>query len=242
LSYFDAELNSLDENTLIVATSADNANWTNQGFTVRNTTTNWVTKTGIADLARVTLTGPLNALPLVWSAFNTSCENNGVKISWKTVQETNTSAFYIRRSANGSNWQTIATLAAAGNSNTAISYSFTDPLSFSGAVYRVVQEDLNGVQTVSPVLYSKCDIGDGVTVYPNPAYSQCWVSVQSASSTTVTMRLYDIKGVLVKQQLEAVQAGSNQIGFQMNGLPQGIYNLVIGWGSGKQKTVKIEKR
>jgi hypothetical protein len=208
----------------------------------RNTTTNWVTKSGLTDFARLTLTGPLNALPLVWSAFNILCESNGVTISWKTLQESNTSAFYIRRSANGSNWQTIATVAAAGNSNTAITYSFTDPLSFSGAVYRVVQEDRNGVQTISPVLYSKCDIGDAVSVYPNPAYSQCWVSVQSASSTTVTMRLYDSKGTLIKQQLEAVQGGSNQLSFQMNGLPQGIYNLVIGWGSGKLKTVKIEKR
>jgi hypothetical protein len=241
-SYFDAELNSLDESTLIMATSTDNAHWTNQSFTTRNSTANLVTKTGFANFARVSLTGPLNALPLIWSAFNTSCESNGIKISWKTLQESNTSAFYIRRSNNGSNWQTVATIAAAGNSNTAINYSFTDPLSFSGAVYRIVQEDRNGVQMLSPVLYSKCDIGDAVSVYPNPAYSQCWVSVQSATSTTVTMRLYDSKGALIKQQLENVQAGINQLGFQMNGLPQGMYNLVIGWGSGKLKTVKIEKR
>lgn len=241
-NYFDAELNGLAENTLIVATSPDNTTWTNQSYTVRSATTNRVTKTGMADFARVTLTSELNALPLVWNAFNTACESNGVKISWKTLQESNTSAFYIRRSENGSNWQTIAMIAAAGNSNTTITYSFTDPLSFNGAVYRVVQEDRNGVQTLSPVLYSKCDIGDAVSVYPNPAYSQCWVSVQSAGSTMVTMRLYDSKGVLVKQQLETVQGGSNQLSFQMNGLPQGIYNLVIGWGSGKLKTVKIEKR
>ena len=241
-NYFDAELNGLTESMLIVATSPDNTTWTGQGYSVRNATTNWVTKTGMADFARVTLTSTLNALPLVWSAFNTACESNGVKINWKTLQESNTSAFYIRRSANGSNWQTIATIAAAGNSNTAITYSFTDPLSFSGALYRIVQEDRNGVQTLSPVLYSKCEIGDAVSVYPNPAYSQCWVSVQSAGSTMVTMRLYDSKGVLIKQQLETVQAGSNQLNFQMNGLPQGIYNLVIGWGSGKLKTVKIDKR
>lgn len=241
-NYFDAELNSLTENTLIQATSTDNANWINQGFTVRNTTTNWVTQSGFGNFARVTLTSPLNALPLVWNAFNASCVSNAIKISWKTIQESNTSAFYIRRSSNGSNWQTIATLAAAGNSNTAINYSFIDQLSFSGAMYRIVQEDRDGVQTLSPVLQSNCNIGDVVSVYPNPAIGQCWVSVQSDNNTTVLMRLYDSKGVLVKQQLENVQAGVNQLGFQMNGLSQGIYNLVIGWGSGKVKTVKIEKR
>jgi hypothetical protein len=242
VSYFDAELNSLDENGLIVATSPDNTTWTNQNFDARNTTTNAVTKSGIADFARVTLSSPMNALPLVWSSFNTTCVNGGVTISWKTLQESNTNVFYIRRSSNGRDWQTIATLAAAGNSNLEIKYTYTDPMSFSGAIYRVVQQDRDGQQTLSPVLQSNCNISDGVAVYPNPVYTNCWVSVQSANSTTVMMRLYDNKGAFIKQQMESVQAGSNQLGFQMSGLPQGIYNLVIGWGSGKVKTVKIEKR
>jgi hypothetical protein len=241
-NYFDAELNGLDENALIVATSNDNATWTNLSFDSRNTATSLVTKSGINSFARVTLSSPLNALPLVWNSFNTTCENGGVTISWKTLQESNTSAFYIRRSSNGRHWQTIGNLAAAGNSNSAIKYTYTDPLSFSGAMYRIVQEDRDGTQSLSPVLRSKCDLGDAVSVYPNPAGSQCWVGVSSPNSTTVIMRLYDNKGVLVKQQLEPVQAGSNQLGFQMNGLPQGIYNLVIGWGNGKVKTIKIEKR
>ena len=241
-NYFDAELNSLDENALIVATSTDNATWTNQGFDSRNTATNLVTKSGINSFARVTLSSPLNALPLVWSSFNTTCVNGGVTIIWKTLQESNTKVFYIRRSSNGRDWQTIGNLAAAGNSNSAIKYTYTDPMSFNGAMYRIAQEDKDSRQTLSPVLQSNCNISDGISVYPNPVYNNCWVSVQSASSTTVTMRLYDSKGALVKQQLENVQAGSNQLSFQMNGLPQGIYNLVIGWGSGKVKTVKIEKR
>ncbi len=96
-------------------------------------------------------------------------------------------------------------------------------------MYRIVQEDRNGYnKSLSPVLQSKCEIGDAVSVYPNPANGQCWVSVQTANSATVVMRLYDSKGVFVRQQLEYVQAGSNQLGFQMNGLPQGVYNLVIG--------------
>jgi hypothetical protein len=241
-NYFDAELNGLDENALILATSTDNATWTNQGFDSRNTATSLVTKSGINSFARVTLSSPLNALPLVWSSFNTICVNGGVTITWQTLQESNTKVFYIRRSSNGRDWQTIGNLTAAGNSNSAIKYTYTDPLSFNGAMYRIAQEDRDGRQTLSPVLQSNCNIGDGITVYPNPAFDNCWVSVQSASSTTVTIRLYDNKGALIKQQLESVQAGSNQLAFKMTDIPQGIYNLVVGWGSGKVKTVKIEKQ
>ena len=239
-NYFDAELNSLDENMLTVATRS-NTTWANQGFDTRNTITNVVTKSGFGDFSWVTLSTPLNALPLVWGSFNTKCVNNGVIITWKTLQENNTNVFYIRRSSNGRDWQTMATLAAAGNSNLSISYSYTDPLSFSGAIYRIVQEDRGGAQTLSPVLQSNCNISDALTVYPNPTYGNCWVSIQSTSNTAVLMRLYDSKGALVKQQLENVTAGASQIAFQMNKLGHGIYNLVVSWGNGNQKTVKIEK-
>lgn len=241
VNYFDAELNSLDENVLTVATSSNTTTWTNQGFDSRNTTTNVVTKSGFAGFERVTLSTPQNALPLEWGSFNTKCVNNGVTITWKTLQESNTSVFYIRRSSNGSDWQTVATLAAAGNSNSTITYSCTDPLSFNGAVYRIVQEDRDGAQTLSPVLQSNCDISEALTVYPNPTYGNCWLSIQSASSTAVIMRLYDSKGALVKQQLENVAAGASQIAFQTNGLGHGIYNLVVSWGNGNLKTIKIEK-
>ncbi|OQP66860.1 hypothetical protein A3860_00380 [Niastella vici] len=240
-NYFDAELNSLDENALIVATSPNAINWNSKGFDTRNIITNVVTKSGFPDFARVTLTTPLSALPLVWGAFNTKCAESGVVITWKTLQEANTNVFYVRRSKNGRDWQTIATLPAAGNSNSTSTYSYTDPLSFTGAVYRIIQEDRDGMQTLSPVLQSNCTVSDAVSVYPNPLYSSCWVSVQSANSTTVMMRIYDTKGVLVKQQLANVQAGTSQIALQINGLSHGLYNLVISWGNGNRKALKIEK-
>jgi hypothetical protein len=240
-NYFDAELNSLDENALIVATTTDNITWTNQGFDARNTATNIVTKSGFASFGRITLSTPLNALPLVWGSFNTVCKDNGVTITWKTMQESNTSVFYVRRSSNGRDWQTIASLPAAGNSSSTITYSYTDGLSFPGALYRLVQEDRNGAQTVSPFLQSNCTVSDALAVYPNPVYNSCWVSIQSAGNRTVMMRLYDSKGVLVKQQLESVQTGGSQIAFSMNGLAQGVYNLVVSWGNGNRRTIKIEK-
>lgn len=240
-NYFDAELNSLDENILTVLTSPGSYGWTDILFDSRDAVTNYVSKNSMTGFARVTLSSPLNALPLEWGSFNTKCVNNGMTISWKTLQESNTNAFYIRRSSNGRDWQTIATLAAAGNSNVGINYSYTDAQSFTGAFYRIVQTDLNGRQSLSPVLQSNCTVTDAVTVYPNPTYSNCWVSIQTAGSTPVLMRLYDSKGALVKQQLENVQAGTSQIVLPMNNMAKGIYNLLIRWGNGRIKTVKVEK-
>jgi hypothetical protein len=105
----------------------------------------------------------------------------------------------------------------------------------------IVQADIDGRITLSPVLQSNCTVSDAVAVYPNPTYGNCWVSIQSASSTPVIMRLYDSKGALVKQQLENVQAGTTQIVLPLNNMAHGIYNLLISWGGGQVKTIKIEK-
>lgn len=241
INYFDAELNSLDENTITVWTSPNTTTWTNIGADARNTATNVITKTGIASFARLTLSSPNNALPLQWSSFNTNCVSNGVAIHFKTWQENGTNVFYIRRSSDGASWQTIATLPAAGNSNTPVSYAYTDQQAFTGAYYRIEEVDMNGVQTLSPVLQSNCAISDVVTVYPNPTYGNALVSLQTTSSAPVMLRLYDAKGLLVQQQLQSVQDGVNQLPLPMNSLAHGMYNLVISWGNGKVKTIQIEK-
>ena len=62
-SYFNAELNGLDENTLVLWRSPDNISWSNQGFTTRNTITNYVEKTGIDAFSRWTLSATSNPLP-----------------------------------------------------------------------------------------------------------------------------------------------------------------------------------
>ena len=241
INYFDAELNSLDENSLTVWKSPNTTTWTSLGYDTRNTTTNYVDKTSIADFARFTLSSPLNALPLVWSSFNTKCTNNDVTISWKTLQESNTNKFIVRRSSNGTTWNDIGTLTAAGNSNSTIAYSYTDGQAFSGAYYYIVQEDFNGHETYSPVLRSSCSVSETINVYPNPVYNSCWISIQTESSSPIMMRLYDSKGALVLQQLENVQAGTSQIGLQLDNIVHGTYSLVVNWGKGKIKTVKIEK-
>ena len=45
--YFDGELNGLDENTIVFWKSINTINWANVGFNSRNTTSNYVVKTGI---------------------------------------------------------------------------------------------------------------------------------------------------------------------------------------------------
>lgn len=242
MMYLDAELNGLDESSLVLMKSTDTVTWTNKGYDSRNTTTNYVEKAGLADFSRWTLSSPANALPLVWGIFNTQCVMGGTHISWTTLQEQNTAFFVVRRSTDGATWAEIARIPAAGNSQTTSLYAYTDPQSPAGACYyQVIQEDINDRQTLSPVLRSRCGAPESIKVYPNPVQQDCWVNIQSNGSDAITMRLYDAGGALLKQQALNVQTGSNQFALSLNGFTPGSYSLVVTWSDGKVNVIKLQK-
>lgn len=60
--YFNAELNSINENDLELWRSTDNINWIKVGFTSRSSINNYVEKTGIADLSGRWTLAPANNL------------------------------------------------------------------------------------------------------------------------------------------------------------------------------------
>ena len=243
LNYFDAELNSLNENTITLWKSSNNTTWFNQGFDSRNTSTNYVEKTGIPDFSRWTLTTPLNALPLSWGSFNTQCINNSTKISWQTFHESNTRSFTVQHTNDGTNWNDLTTLQAAGNSSSTLYYTYTHLQSNSNTnYYRIIEQDIDGRKTYSPVLKNDCGGKEIFFVYPNPAHSNLWVSLQTEKSGMVTLQMFDSKGALVKQQTENIQSGNNLLGMQLNNLASGIYSLMVRYGDGKVKMVKVQKQ
>jgi hypothetical protein len=242
LTYLDAELNGLDENSLVLVKSTDNINWTSQGFDSRNTTANYVEKAGLADFSRWTLSSPANALPLLWSSFNTQCITGATRISWKTQQEQNTASFVVRRSTDGITWTDIGSIPAAGNSQTTLSYTYTDPQSPAGkGYYQLLQRDIDGQQTYSPVLTTQCGQPESIKVYPNPLQNTCWVNIQSETSEAINLRVYDSRGALLKQQAVNIQAGNNQFALSLNSLTPGSYSLVVTWSDGKVKAIPLQK-
>ena len=242
LSYFDAELNSLDESTLGLWTTPDAQHWSSKGFTSRDAAGNYVELAVMNSFSRVTLSSAANALPLVWGAFGTQCLSGQVRINWQTIQEQNTASFTIRRSTDGSNWTSIASIPAAGSSNSTLSYTYTDLPSAGAGYYQLIEQDADGRQTVSPVLTSQCGIMTVLKAYPNPVVNNCQVSVLSADRATITLQLLDAKGALLKQQARTLVAGNNQINLSMQEYTPGVYSLVVTWNDGKTKTLRLEKQ
>ncbi len=244
--YFDAELNNIDENTVVMFRSTDNVNWTNEGFTSREKSGNYVEKTGIAAFSKWTLSSGLNTpLPVQFTLFNVRCEGNKVLVTWKTAQEINASHFEVQRSSNGNTWTTIGTVQAAGNSNIQQSYSFTDinPL-MNPAMYRIAEVAADGKLSFTSI--NKTDCGNNLDmwrVWPNPVQEQLFVNLNVASGSQVMLKVYDSRGALLREQRNVLLPGNNQLNVDMQRLPSGTYHVLAIWGNGQsQKSVKVIKR
>ncbi len=244
-NYFDAELNGLDETTVVMWKSIDNIVWTSQGFTTRDVVTNYVNKTGIADFSRWTLSSPVNnPLPVQFILFNVRCEGSKVSINWKTAQEINSNHFEIQRSINGTDWITIGTKQAAGNSNTERNYSFVDLVPVQGAgLYRIVEFDTDGRKQFTSINKADCGAVDTWKVWPNPVQEQLFVNINVAVGSPAMIRVFDNKGSFIKEQRTVLMSGNNQLNIEMQRLPRGSYHVVIVWDNGQmQRSVKVIKQ
>ncbi|HEV8284566.1 MAG TPA: T9SS type A sorting domain-containing protein [Chitinophagaceae bacterium] len=141
LKYFEAELNGQNENIAVLYQSNDNGiNWTNLSQSNRNTNANYVEKTGINSLSLQTLANDVASSAVAGLVFDAKRKKpTEVELTWSTAMETNMLGFEVQRKLDNESDFTPTTFvnskAPSGNSNVVLSYSQTDPNSYSGASY-----------------------------------------------------------------------------------------------------------
>ena len=243
LIYFDRELNNLDENSLVFLESQDNINWTNLGFTSRNTIENFVEKSGVNSFGRFTLSNPDIPLPVRFVSFNAKCEGDKILLTWKTAREQHSSHYTIEKSIDGSRFTAIGNIPAAGNSGTENNYSFTVDKPVQNNFYRIAEYDLDGRVQYTSILRSSCAITDAFNLWPNPVRDMLFVNIGTGGQSQATIKLFDSKGALVKAQRAMVSQGNNQLTIDLWFMTKGVYHLSVVWDNGqKNKIMQIIKR
>jgi len=245
VNYFDAELNGLTENQLVMWKSDDAVTWISLGYTTKDASLNYVEKTAIDDFSRFTLSTSNNPLPVLFKEFAVECKNqNEAILTWKTASEENTDFFEIQRSKDGVHFTTIAKKTAAGNSNTEKIYSYTDIATLENNFYRIVQTDKNGLHTYTQVKHLKCGSDEDIlSVYPNPTVDKIFLDIQSAQNATVHLKIIDALGKQVYTDKFNLQNGSNNKIIDVHKFASGLYLLIATWdNSNYTKTQKIIKQ
>lgn len=167
----------------------------------------------------------INTLPLTWGSFNALAKPNGtVSLDWSTYQEENTAHFVVQYSTNGSDYNSIGTVPAAGNSHTTSQYSFvqSNPATNGNDYYRIQEVDLDGSINYSTVRVVSFKNGSLVKVVaiPNPVHDLLQLNVQGEG---LRASFIDAAGRTLHAWI--LQNGYQQVGVQ--DVPAGEYQLVI---------------
>ncbi len=215
--------NPNNDNTGII-TAIDNTANSNHGvltnFALTGTTSNFVPSTIVP-------------LPVNFTSFTATRSGNEALLQWQTAQEQNSLDFSIERSTNGTNYTAIGDVPAAGNSNSARDYSFTDAAPATGLnYYRLKETDLDHhfmYSTVKTVVFPAG--GTQSLVWFNTGSNTAEVQLLNGSNEFYT--LTDIDG-------RAIQKGQLSSGkLSLNRLAAGIYVVQVTTFTGQQMTTKV---
>jgi len=172
-------------------------------------------------------------LPVTGLKLEASQKGADAQLNWSTYSEINSHHFDIEKSSDGSNWNTIATIKAAGNSNSSSYYNYTDKNIAQGTIlYRLKEVDIDGKYLYSSVVTMKAVSAAiasvKVSAYPNPFVSSVGLELTGNNNETVFVRMMDQQGKTIKQQSWNVQKGFNSTSFtDLQHLPSGIYFMSI---------------
>lgn len=176
---------------------------------------------------------PVTTLPVTWLSFTGKRTTRNASLSWSTASETNNRAFDLERSANNTDWRTIATIKAVGNSNTVSQYGYTDQLGQDvigqDLFYRVKQTDLNGIYSYSKVLFlaSEGPALQTIKVQPNPASGAFTMICNATTQQPALITLFDELGLEVQQQTST----SQETVIDIHGLNKGMYVVAVTQGN-----------
>jgi len=185
-----------------------------------------------------------NPLPVDLSYFNGyKKEQHANVLNWGTATEINSAYFSIERSENAVDFAEIAKVNAAGNSNSPLTYTYTDH-QFSPVTnyYRLKLVDKDGKAKYSNVISIRNSdkvLGE-VSIYPNPAKDILYVNITAEKKEKMTLQIADIQGRVVSTQNLNTEIGVNATSVNINNLPQGMYTLIV--NGTERKVLKFNKQ
>jgi hypothetical protein len=176
----------------------------------------------------------LYTLPVTLTQFSGNSTSNGNVLTWTTSSEFNNRGFELQRSNNGVSFNALTFVpsnSVNGNSNQASNYSFVDKQYNPGTqYYRLKQVDYNNRTSFSNIVkINRVGIKSLaiVSVSPNPAQSNIYLSVEATQAFGATIVITDASGKKVSTKAIKVAAGSQQIPLNVDALASGKYFVQI---------------
>lgn len=190
------------------------------------------------------------SLPVQLTNFNAHKSANDVLVEWTTASEINAARFEIELAKGNQEFQQnhfvkIGEVASAGNSASERRYSFTDGESHKSGVryYRLKIIDRDGgysYSVVRPVIF---DDTISWQVYPNPSGGLFNLVYQSNRGETISIKVYDMNGKLIKQTGLAADGFVQKYSVDLQAVKyaSGLYLLEV-QGEDKKESFRLIKQ
>ncbi|MFN8115455.1 MAG: T9SS type A sorting domain-containing protein [Bacteroidia bacterium] len=230
--------------TIVKNTSAAPTNWIDIGGTGATAGAGSVSSTSspsaFTSYSRFTLAnkkGGTNPLPIELLYFTANPVEKKVNLDWATASETNNSHFEIERSADGVNFEYVASINAYGDGNSVTKQTYTsiDEKPYKGiSYYRLKQVDKTGEFKYAPVVSVEFKDNSYVNVFPNPAHSRIMIKA-SEDYINASLKVINTLGVEVVAN-ESLESFNGLV--DLSHLANGIYYVVIKKGE-QTENIKI---
>ncbi|HHH53070.1 MAG TPA: T9SS type A sorting domain-containing protein, partial [Bacteroidetes bacterium] len=141
------------------------------------------------DNTKVTLK-VVSALSLDLLSFDANSNNNGIELSWETVNEINSRGFEVQKSTNGLQWNKLAWIQAK-NDRSINNYFYEDQKPYSGKnYYRLKLVSSDGKIEYSKVINMAFE-GKELKIYPIPAGDYIYLE---NSDDMKNITIFDLNG------------------------------------------------
>ncbi|MBK9077368.1 MAG: T9SS type A sorting domain-containing protein [Flavobacteriales bacterium] len=169
-------------------------------------------------------------LPMELISLSATSAADHIRLDWATASETNTDVFIVERSTDGSDFNEIGRVPAAGNSLTTLNYIHHDEAPLAGLnYYRLSEVDFDGALQRSSTVWAVFHAGeDHGRPFPNPVIDHAYIRLDLHDEQQVDMRLMDALGRMIKMETSLVPQGPFLFTLPTAGLPSGSYVLEIG--------------
>ena len=197
--------------------------------------------TSVTEARSVRVHVPTGPGPIELANFDARFLDESVRLIWSIENESRAASFQVQRwvdppgstSKNGASaagpaadWTTIGRVPASE----APAYNFTDaniPFAADSIAYRVTEVGDAASAFRSPSITVRRSVSSVQfrSPAPNPARQQVQVRVALPDAQNATLRLYDVLGRTVREQVLDKRAGRQQLQFNVSGLSSGVYFL-----------------
>jgi len=178
-----------------------------------------------------------DVLPISLLSFsgNYSMNTRSTDLAWATETEISNHYFFIERSTDGINWQTIDTTAGSGNTSSTKYYTTIDPHPPVGTnYYKLIQEDFDGHKQTCNVIPVFVPSPKVTTLYPNPVSGTLNIDGDNLQSILI----YNMLG----QTIWAGNATDSKISVDVSSFPNGLYIVQTTDKTGNTTMLKFTKQ